>query len=1027
MLRRLIVLLVSCAVVALAVGGYWYAAGLGKETPGEGTTYTPADDELTGSATRPEDDETPAMTPRGGQQVLIEVRDDVGRLEAVYKAKSWEKIAEYRYLMTEPDVMLLNEDGTKVYLTAMKGELDVEPVGGGMRPKGGRLRGNVMITYDRATESDRAPMDERPDETIRILADDLDFDGEMLEIVSEGRISLFSKEADVIGKGLLLQWTEQPRSIRTLRLEEGLYMAVRTKYLGSDGISLLGEPNADEDDKDGPKTRAGAGDRPLVDDGKEEIPANAVNVYRAEFQGKIKPVRVDYGTNSLENARTLSIRFDWDSSQPLSPTRNRKTDAEATAEDNGSSDSQQPETRTTTGTDDADADNVMEINWQGPLVLNPVGRTETPDSKRFRVKGKGQGMVLRDEQSTTRCREFVFNYPERAGYVEGTKADPVVLTLPDQGEVIVPRINFDQETRLATLVGPGKMTGDARRVDTGVTDEPVETAPSDPNLRDRIRWSEKVALQFRTREVGGEDGSQEARAEMAEAKFFGKVRIDPADRADWIECDEMTVNFRRGPSGKNFPRTAVCKGKVRAEQEQTRIDAGSVTVGFEDYKKTDEKTGRSRWATRPVEIWAREGVIIKGEGSDSDNPVVATCQTMRSDPIRRNATLYGTDEKPVVLQQGPNELTGIEMTLYEEDESLVVQKAGKLTYLAKQDFEGNQLQKPRLMTITWKTAMEFFGKRDRLRFQGDVELISGKENLNCDTLSIIFEPNGQKTAKSDSRDGLSVGMRDFSARKLAMALANGNVVFRSLQRNEKDQLLARLHLEGEDLIYDHKAEQMDVKGKGNLTMEDYRTPEEEARKSGDQMELLRPSQTYLRWDEALQVLFKDRQVFVNGKVGMVHRGGNKIGMMEQLRKVAPDWGNLTEGRKTDLRCEKLMVEFDPPAEKEDSGMADAKGKTGGFEDLGRNAFGPVNLFRATRAVKLKDENMAVEAQQLTYDMDQQVAHIRGYLPGQKIRTAAHLQYRDPDSGKVYSKRDPLITFYRQKNKIVSGGGSGGGI
>ena len=77
----------------------------------------------------------------------------------------------------------------------------------------GFLSGDVKIFIDRAKDDRRRaalPPEQRP-EVVRIYTDKLNFSNPDLKIHTDRHITLFSKEGDIIGRGLSLTWSHRGR------------------------------------------------------------------------------------------------------------------------------------------------------------------------------------------------------------------------------------------------------------------------------------------------------------------------------------------------------------------------------------------------------------------------------------------------------------------------------------------------------------------------------------------------------------------------------------------------------------------------------------------------------------------------------------------------------------------------------------------------------------------------------------------------------------------------------------------------
>ncbi|HEU00851.1 MAG TPA: hypothetical protein ENH89_10950 [Aurantimonas coralicida] len=196
-----------------------------------------------------------------GERLDVVIRDEQsGQLKEIYFARSWNKLDDGTYEAIQPCVEMRQPNGQRVYIHADRGIAKVEAItGGGQNIRGGQMIGGVRIYLDRATKGDRPTfadmtpednpaevfekLDERREDMIRIWADELTFSMDPPEIYTPGRVTVWSAEADLVGEGLSLRWDEEPRELRTLRIERGQMIAI---YSVPEDVNLLGMPGSEE-------------------------------------------------------------------------------------------------------------------------------------------------------------------------------------------------------------------------------------------------------------------------------------------------------------------------------------------------------------------------------------------------------------------------------------------------------------------------------------------------------------------------------------------------------------------------------------------------------------------------------------------------------------------------------------------------------------------------------------------------------------------------------------------------------------
>ena len=1063
MKRRIILLLTTLTGLVAALYVYSLVAGL--------DLITSALPEMPG---RPVPIGRP---PRGGgasiqdaNEVCIVARDKEGRLEAIYRAGRWTRRDDGSHLLIDPRVELYHRNDQRTILLADKAEVYGEELDRGVKIRRAKLSGNVRIYFDPSTEPDRAPVEERPDEVVRVHVEDVEFDNEHLSIQTDGRVTVFSPEADIYGQGLSISWNETPRELRLLRIERGQYMAVYNVPEELNMISLPGGGQEGAAATSRPASQpasqpAGADTQPVIvriQDVKPpagtqpttattaSAPAKpkARNQYVAEFN---RDVKVVHRSRRLQGAEKLSLRFDWDASWRKGREggylgRRRSRDRRAKKPPAATAPSSRPTSRPTSrpaGTQPAGPGEPepMEIYWTGPLVIRPVGRTETPKQDRYEVTATGAKVVLTDPRATALCREFLFRHPEQTGYLRGAAESPVRLLLAEGADVASATIRFDPGRGWARLDGAGYM---ARRFGEGLTQEKalelIETEePNRPPASERITWARDVTLGFTRERVRRDDGTTQTRQFIEKALFREKVVLRQSADAngEYVACDDLNVKMARGRRGTAYPSRAVATGHVSGRQEGSDIQAEKVTVDF-----GEAPAGAAAGATDVASAVRPEFVVAEGKVRLTDRrdpnapPVLATADRVSSDLRKRTAVLNGS---PARIVQGPNHLSGEVIRLDQREGAAEVDGKGTLRFLTRKDMNGRTLTNPRPVAVAWSKGMTFRGEKRTASFAGDVTLDGGMDQMACQSMQILFtEPPAEKPpatqptsvpvarpasrpARAGRLGGMAVGMDKYSRRRISMILADKDVSLRSRRENAKKQLVRRVQLAGDKLIYDVQTSRLTMLEHGTFMAEDYEKPRKEKPADSDGLVAAvgRPSQTAFEWNRSMQFSQKDRLVVLDGKVKMVHRSGNQVLLADKLPVPREEWGTLEAGRKTVLSCEEMIAKFAEPEARTTTRPAERDVLQEG-PDLG-----PIELFSASRDVNLKDGPRQILAQRLVYNRLNDVAVIWGFLEGEKPAKAT-VVYEDPTTGRSQVLSSPKLIWYRRNNKIISADVTGAG-
>ena len=786
------------------------------------------------------------------------------------------------------------------------------------------------------------------------------------------------------------------------------------------------------------------------------------NIYLAEFHDNVS---VDSGSRRLWGADRLTLQFEWGGraeeglrerlSQPtdeqfMSPEltepspnaddnnaasgaagrtadRSARDPEDANVDSGGTGDSQdQPEQA------DAEAIEPVIIMWQGELNITPIGYTPEPSTRRYVVTAVGNNVHLEDPQASASCQVAVFRNPERTGELRGSVDMPATLYLAGGQEIISPEVSFDLPAGKVNMAGPGMIIQARGTPSRQLTEAELSQigALSDAGS---ISWRDRAEATFGTARVTLDDGTIERRQYIEDAIFFEDVVLTqgPPDEAlltednlpagDFLRCDIMRVWMTANNGQKVVPESAVAKGNVIARQGSNLIHAGVVDVFFDEVEEIDDD-GEVVTRLRPSLIVAKNGVTIT-DYSDPDQPIEARADRVQSDVLARMAVLFGGDENAEIVQ-GQRRLAGMEIHLDQNMQSAIVIGPGHMRLFTDRDMNGNPLSSPRPVDITWQDGMEYYGKRNDANFIGSVELVSEMDYMACRQLRVLFErsePTEQEAADElaaadDSRGSqLGLNIERYSGRRLSMIMAFNDVIVRSRRENDEGELLGRLQMTGERLMYDMQAEELSIFGEGTLVVEDYDvTPEDgQPRTRADAAgnpTLQSPSQTAFLWTREMQLLQADRQVRLKGDVQMIHRSGDQVAVMPGLR--VPDWEQLDSGRRSSLRCEDLFAEFAPPSDM-------PEGELAATDDMWQSGprLGPLELFTAYRRVNMIDGPVQIVGEQLVYNRRNGSAVVLGFLEGEPIRDASlmyegqswsspkmTIEIRDGQITKVYTER-----------------------
>ncbi len=1008
MKRRLILMGITFGLILVAFAVYTFFAGDGYD--GDRWGDSPQYDETAFDEFENDDPESKAP--------YWEMRDDYGRLEGIFQAKDWDEQSDSSYLLTKPKIQRFMKSGQVLTITADTGRAFLEMTDKDLIPRSGSLDGNVSIVFDRGTEPGLPPSEMRPDDLVRIYVDDLQFNNDMLEITTDSNVAVFSVEADILGKGLILRWNEEPREIRTLEILAGDYMAIKhipaefkVPTLPDTARAPLDDPNHDNQ-----QPQAALSDVKLipayeVNDVAQrqattqpttrmvggEIEAQPRNIYKATFHDKVHVVS---GPRYIDGADELSIVFQWDKSAQRRLSR-RSTTQPAPQPVSPTTVAAAPSTMpaTTQPADQPADDDTMIITWSGPLIIHPLGYADANSAERFGIEAIGDRITLADTEAKATCKKFVYMYPAEAGRLIGTDADPVVLSGQDDRDLICREVRFDRNRDLIHLAGPGSIDAQGRidlELAKAPATQPVETPleakagpklakapatqPVETPIEDKPAPTLAKAAITPPAEAPGEDGSIRwteavvARLEQVDGKFtirealfVGDVHLTGSQPGEAVTCDRLQTWLAQGPDGP-YPRKAIARGNVLALWKDSNIKSDKATIFFDppDANDSDSKP--------QVTAMVAEGNVLIANPDG-----FALARLLESQSNDANG-----------LSPGAYYITGEQINFYQStdgnDQTAWAEGPGSMAYLTDQDFDGKQLDKPRPARIEWAKRMDYNAKQMEAVFIGDVKFNSELSSISGQKMTVTFEekdePGGAKSDQNDS--GIAIGeMKDMQVRNI---IVDDDVLVSWRSENAAKQLVQRLHMRSPKLSYNAADGTIDCFREGKLLVEDYTPPKPESSDSqadDDDMSsnIETPWQTAFEWTRHMRLMLDDLTVIMDGDVKMMHLSGSEVNRPATLN--LPDWPELPDGRITTLDCEKLIARFNkPPA---------AKGKSADSNATGLDAmgvkFGDLSKFTATKDVVLVDGKFTLQGQSLNYNRTDNTAMLKGYLPGHRRRNA----------------------------------------
>lgn len=235
-------------------------------------------------------------------------------------------------------------------------------------------------------------------------------------------------------------------------------------------------------------------------------------------------------------------------------------------------------------------------------------------------------------------------------------------------------------------------------------------------------------------------------------------------------------------------------------------------------------------------------------------------------------------------------------------------------------------------------------------------------------------------------------------------IASGHAsALRTVRHKASNRLLSRAQIRGNELSVDLRRQSMNVPGKGSLLIEDYNFGR--GGSAGAKSSLFGggegPSQTAFLWANGMSYFVDQALVSFDRQVVMRHASGQQVVLKDDLAaamKVDPGAMKLPPGRRADLTCDNLLVQFlrnnTQQAETMDVRGADLR------------------QLVASGAVYLQDGGKSLQGERLTYSRETNLVTVEG-TPDIEAR----IFDQDESSQRFNMWRGPLLVWDRNGNRV----------
>ncbi len=555
-----------------------------------------------------------------------------------------------------------------------------------------------------------------------------------------------------------------------------------------------------------------------------------------------------------------------------------------------------------------------------------------------------------------------------------------------------------------------------------------------------------------------EEAIRNDRLALRRVQGFG--RVDLRQDNDRLNCNEIDLILTTDGNGQITPAQAIATGNVQATQARRTISADDqLIMHFQridkaappfDVLKAHQRAvadgvdittvdwtavRRSHESRRHTEIAAK---YFKASGhvtihdSKQELDVSAKqieCEVSNGREIDSAKVLGG--DTPATVRLGTFTVSGREIELEVPDQWAQVSGSGRMTILSRKDLNGQRVDEPVPISISWRDRMIYQGRENQAAFVGAVRAVSREDtSFECKELVVEFDdvkpapPAARKLdwwilngiadviysiadeQQPDERTG------DRFSKEPAHISATGRAIAETKERDPvTKEVIRQARLVGPRLSVNLRQDvsKMIIEGAGHLLLIDERgrkNGKPATRKKREGLFALNqatsgPSSILIQWRDGMLYDFSIDQTRFDGDVQLrYYRGG-----MEQLLAASQSQDN---SNLTYLGCDVLTIDF----------LRGPRVTGQPRSRMGRIGSQSLRQFQARGQVQLTDdtEGIWIIADELTYERDRSGLIIQG-----TFQEPARVTTRTSASGRLSEARCES-GFYNLKTKKLEGTG-----
>lgn len=702
--RNVILVISTVAVLGILIAGYWMFTGGARGANGGPTRFE----------TRLPDSDL-QLPSEGGS--VGEIRSPVGMVEipggraagmTVFDERTGEPVFRFsldsyspvpgsinEIFCTKPELTQRLPGGMVATVSADEARIVAERSGSNIRPRSGRMTGNCVITVDRAARDDAAPLRDRPHDRVVIEMDHFDFDLNLGVMRTDAAVQAVSREFEIGGIGLELNWNQALNRIDKLEIQQGHRLVLHLARGLADSLGASGPAAAPEAaSQPGPDAvaatpaggHAAPAEAPPVAPGPDrKRPATG---YACTLGGPISAEH--YRDRSLTRRLTHSTRVGRLEASSLQLLFDMGGDAGRLL------------TRGTREDGPAEPREHLIVNWDGPLTLLPAASPPGADKPRRRIDALGP-VTLTVPDGTIEAGELTLHQDVDRMWLRADEDGFVHIRLSGM-HATASGVFHDGAAGTLKLIGPVRVrptdSGSRERVaircahwaelslDPGANADGVELGAASTPRRvtfvgdvladlgeEQLRANELIAHfvpSGSAPDLGGVMATGSDRLERIQAT--GAVRLTSGTR--WLTCWRLDARLATGDDGTVYARQVTADGFVRLVDRQRRVQARGreLIATMLDRRQLDQATVFGG-PDDPADLLA-EDYLVRGNAIDFYAPRQSMEVKGRSELVFRSTRgLRG-------LRQTGDRLTRIEsqqrLLVDLRDEHNIVQFAGEV-------------------------------------------------------------------------------------------------------------------------------------------------------------------------------------------------------------------------------------------------------------------------------------------------------------------------------------------------------------